>query len=81
MKRLFPNLLKRCGKLCAEYRRETLGKTQKDVAQDLGYSVENIASFEQGRNDNLLILLWYIKHGLLENHDIEEILGHEEIHD
>lgn len=50
-------------KRCKLYR-EQLGKTQKDVARDLGYSPENVSSFETGRNNNMIILLWYIQHGM-----------------
>lgn len=39
------------------------GFTQKQIADDLGYSVENISAFECGRNNNYKILLWYVKHG------------------
>ena len=35
-------------------------KTQKEIAADLGYSSENIAAFEQGRNNNAHILLYYM---------------------
>lgn len=44
--------------------RENIGLLQKDVAQDTGYSTENISSFETGRNDNARIMLWYVAHGL-----------------
>lgn len=37
---------------------------QSDVARDIGYSAENISSFETGRNDNARIMLWYVAHGL-----------------
>ena len=75
---VFPNVLKTCGKLCGDFRRDKLGKRQKDVASDLGYSVENIAAFEQGRNDNNLIFLWYVKNGLLSEYTVEELVGYYE---
>lgn len=67
--------LKIIGNTCKRYRL-SLGYYQKHIAQDLGYSVENISSFEAGRNDNSKILLWYMLHGLKVS-DIMEGL-HEE---
>lgn len=55
------------GKLCAEYRKEYLKLKQSDVAVDVGCSKENIAAFEQGRNNSARILLWYIGKGLTIN--------------
>jgi transcriptional regulator with XRE-family HTH domain len=51
------------GKICQNYRIE-LGYRQIDVANETGYSKENVSSFENGRNDNCYLLLWYISHGL-----------------
>ena len=33
------------------------------VAEDTGYSQDNIIKFEQGKNNNLLIFVWYAMHG------------------
>lgn len=44
--------------------RESLGYIQSDVAEEVGYSKENISAFETGRNNNATILLWYVEHGL-----------------
>lgn len=55
--------LKTIGARCKEYRL-TLGVLQYKVAQDTGYSMENVSSFETGRNDNARILLWYFTHGM-----------------
>ena len=52
--------LKKLGKNCA-FIRKRLGYTQKQVADELGYSVENISAFENGRNDNGRIYDWYIQ--------------------
>lgn len=65
--------LKQIGPKCKQYR-ERIGYIQIDVARDLGYSVNNISSFENGRNDNAQILLWYIAHGMkyedfFDNHE------------
>ena len=38
--------------------------TQADVGEQLGYSDSNICEFEKGRNNNILIFMWYISHGL-----------------
>ena len=56
-------ILKEVGQRCKNFRIEK-GYYQTDVARDLGYSLENISSFENGRNDNAIILLWYIMHGM-----------------
>lgn len=43
--------------------RQSLGYKQIDVANELGYSLENISKFENGKNNNLKIYLWYIEKG------------------
>ena len=55
--------LREMGRRCKKYRVHR-GYYQTDVAADTGYSVENISSFETGRNDNARILLWYFEHGM-----------------
>ena len=55
--------LREIGRRCKEFRIEH-GYLQVNVADDTGYSVENISSFETGRNDNARILLWYFEHGM-----------------
>lgn len=55
--------LKYVGKTCQNFRRGR-GLLQSKVAEDTGYVVENISAFENGRNDNLRILLWYVDNGL-----------------
>lgn len=52
------------GARCRRYRRNVLKIELQDVANTLGYSRENISAFESGRNDNSLILLWYLSQGL-----------------
>lgn len=52
------------GARCRRYRRNVLKVELQDVASTLGYSRENISAFESGRNDNSLILLWYLSQGL-----------------
>lgn len=47
--------------------------TQQQVADALNYSQENISSFENGRNSNNRIFLWYIKQGLFEFWAIDDI--------
>lgn len=63
------------GKRCKEFRIEH-GYYQVDVARDTGYSVENISSFETGRNDNARILLWYFIHGMKTEHLFERGVNH-----
>lgn len=72
---VFHNVCKTCGKLCGKYRREILKMTQLEVGESIGYSKENIASFEQGRNDNNIIFMWYVQHGILEQYSIEQLIG------
>lgn len=60
------NDLKSIGKRCKEYRQK-LGFYQSHVAKDTGYSKENVSSFENGRNDNVRIFLWYIEMGLFDD--------------
>ena len=55
--------LREMGHRCKQFRIHR-GYYQNDVAADTGYSVENISSFETGRNDNARILLWYFEHGM-----------------
>lgn len=55
--------LREMGQRCKQYRVDN-GYYQIDVAKDTGYSVENISSFETGRNDNARILMWYFAHGM-----------------
>jgi transcriptional regulator with XRE-family HTH domain len=52
------------GAICQLYRTDVLGKYQCDVSEDTGYAIETISSFENGRNNNATILLWYVLHGL-----------------
>lgn len=51
------------GRKCAKFRR-SIGYSQQQVADELGYSRTNISMFENGRNYNMVILLWYLKRGL-----------------
>lgn len=47
---------------CKDFRIK-LGYKQTDVADATGYSAENVSSFETGRNNNALLLYWYVEHG------------------
>ena len=58
------------GRRCKKWR-EDHGYFQRHVADSTGYSVENVGSFENGRNDNCRLLIWYISHGMT----INDILG------
>ena len=57
------DIITEIGLICKSYR-ESIGHYQFEVAQDTGYSSLNVSSFENGRNNNMLLLLWYIKKGL-----------------
>ena len=51
--------------------------TQKECAEEIGYSKENISSFETGRNaNNNRIFLYYVSKGLLNYTTIEELVGY-----
>jgi transcriptional regulator with XRE-family HTH domain len=62
--------LKSVGINCKKFR-ESRGYYQSRVADDTGYSIENVSAFEHGRNDNYRLLLWYIMHGM----NISDLLG------
>lgn len=51
------------GRKCANFRR-SIGYSQQQVAEELGYTRSNISMFENGKNYNMVILLWYLKRGL-----------------
>lgn len=55
--------LKTIGHECKRLRR-SLNITQDVVAKETGYTSKSISAFENGRVNNALILLWYIRHGL-----------------
>lgn len=61
-KKILPDL----GRMCKEYR-TYIGVTQSDVARATGYSEQNISSFETGRTNNMILLLWYIDQGIFSN--------------
>lgn len=68
--------LREMGQRCKQYRIEH-GYYQTDVASDMGYSVENISSFENGRNDNARILLWYMAHGMNAEYLFKGVIKYE----
>lgn len=68
-----PNKL--CGECCAKFRKDVLGITQEQVAKELDYSQENISAFENGRNANNAIFLWYVQKGLFNHYSLDEICG------
>ena len=53
------------GQMCKRLR-ENQGIKQSQVARETGYSEQNISSFETGRTNNLIILLWYVDRGLFD---------------
>ena len=50
------------GTLCKRFRQQN-GYSVKQVADDTLYSIYNVYAFEQNRNNNGDILLWYVLHG------------------
>lgn len=71
------NALLLIGEMCKEHR-ENMGMKQSQVAERVGYSEQNISSFETGRTNNLLIFLYYVSTGVLgystNSHMIKHIL-------
>ena len=67
--------LREMGQRCKQFRVEH-SFYQTDVAFETGYSAENISAFENGRNDNARILLWYFAHGMTVDHLIEGGVKH-----
>lgn len=65
MEQYKPFCLESLGELCRLVRTHR-GYTQQDVAEAVGTSNQNISSFERGLNNNAIILLWYVRHGLVE---------------
>ena len=59
--------------LCKRFRQEQLKVTQQDVAEE--YSQENSSAFENGRNGNVVIFMWYVKNGLFDYYSINDICG------
>lgn len=51
------------GEICKNYRKK-IKKTLADVAYDTDYSVANISKFENNKNFNYMILLWYVENGM-----------------
>lgn len=64
------NVMFHVGLNCQTFRINKTNYSQTMVAKELGFSVENISSFENSRNDNYYILLWYLRKGMT----IEELL-------
>ena len=64
--------LRTVGRECKRFRR-SLGKTQNEVALEIGYALNTISQFECGGNNNLYIFLWYIKNGIDIQH-LKEVL-------
>lgn len=55
--------LKVIGKACKSIRMAN-GITQKQLGKITGYSDKTISSFETGRVNNAILLLWYLENGL-----------------
>ncbi len=58
--------IKEIGEFCAAIRGE-IGATQKDVAEDTGYTIQSISAFENGRTNNAEIFSWYLEQGQFIN--------------
>ena len=64
--------IKMIGKYCQRYRQK-LGIPQSKVANELGYTTENISAFERGLNNNCMILWWYIMNGFIPQNDLNHV--------
>lgn len=58
------NVMFHVGLNCQTFRINKTNYSQSMVAKELGFSIENISSFENSRNDNYYILLWYLRKGM-----------------
>lgn len=63
------------GEMCKEHR-ENIGMKQSQIAEHVGYSEQNISSFETGRTNNLLIFLYYIMTGMLDDASNRFMIAH-----
>lgn len=61
--KIIKKTLQKIGADCKEYR-ESIGLRLLDVAAETGYAIETVQGFEKGRTNNLILLLWYIRHGM-----------------
>lgn len=51
------------GRACARWRRSQ-GKTQRDVAEWAGCTIQNVSEFERGHCGAAAVMAWYIWHGM-----------------
>ena len=65
MKNKKQEFLKDIGKRCKKFRIEKLQVKQEYVAKQLNMSQQSISNFENGKNDNMHILAWYIEWGFV----------------
>lgn len=61
------------GMKCKLFRKYTLKATQREIADELGYSVSNISAFEKGSNTNYTILAWYVNKGFNFNKVVKRL--------
>lgn len=59
--------LKLVGAKCKLFRKEVLKIRQEDVALHLGVTQNAISKFEAGSCDSMVIFLYYLNKGLVEN--------------
>lgn len=55
---------KRIGKICKAWRRGNTPASQAIVGEEIGFSRPAVENFENGKNDSMIILLWYLKRGM-----------------
>lgn len=59
MDRRNKDALRIMGQTC-QYLREYMGLTRAHVADKTGYTTQTIYDFERGRNNNAVLLFWYM---------------------
>ena len=69
------DVYKVCGDMCRKFRQDVLNITQEQVAKELDYSQENISAFENGRNSNNIIFMWYVRNGILDYFSLDDLCG------
>ena len=63
------------GAMCHEFRRYRLHVNQQEIADDCAVSRETVSKFEQGKVQNTVVFMWYIKNGLFEWMAIDRWVG------
>lgn len=63
MSQSYKMFLAQIGHDCKKHRREYIGVSQEEVAEELCMSAGNVSAFERGMNDSAVILSYYVMNG------------------